>query len=145
MGMRARSTAILVSVAALAGPGAAPAGAGAEQPFRFGFGRSPVLKATLHPTLVSKEHEYDFDAKVSLRVAGKTVARLAPFSDRATTTPRHLAIKVPYAARQKVASAARKRHTRRVTLAISVKGTRAGEVLELVSFTQNVALRVPRR
>ena len=116
-----RSSLITAVITLMAG-GAAAASAAVDygSPVSIGFGAHPVLRPTLHLTVGSQDSGTKrFNAKGAFTIGKHTVAHLAPFHGTATTSDTSLTVNVSTLQRHLIRAAARRYHTKRVSLTIT--------------------------
>jgi hypothetical protein len=130
-----RRVALLVVTAVLAGLTAAPAAraeCGTAPPVLLDFGTSPTLAPVLHAVARTDcgndGREYDYAVQGYLKVAGRTVARLAAFTGHVGAADAPLTVAVPRATRHVVRAAARRHGAHRTTLTLVYRLTQTNVI-----------------
>lgn len=98
----------------------------------------PVLTARVG----SPDREYRVRVRGYFKVGRARIAKLAPFTTTASTTPRRIHIAVPRSVRHRIGVAVRDAHAYRVTLTLVVSGTATGALPASDNFSEDFFLRV---
>jgi hypothetical protein len=113
---------LIAAIMTLMAAGVATASAAVDygSPVSIGFGAHPVLRPAIHLTVGSQDSATRrFSANGTFTIGKHTVAHLASFHGTATTNDTTITVKVSTLERHMIRAAARRYHTKRVSLTIT--------------------------
>jgi hypothetical protein len=134
-GILAAAAVITVSAAAVY------ADVGFGPPVALDYGKAPVLKSTLRPSISSESDPVHYQAHVTFRIGTKHLGSIPSFAGTATPTPERLTLHVGSSTLAKIKTYARAHHNDHVRAITTLRwGSEAGSY-----YSSHTYLRIPSR